>query len=184
MRKLSKIEDYKNNDELNLEKVIDEYSGYVYKIIANMTHNNLSEEDIQEIVSDTFFILWKNKDKLYDDKLLSSYIAGITRNLVKEKLRDLNYNSSILDYTNDIEDNYRVDVVFEKREEMCLIEKSLKQMKQEDIEIFELFYYQARKVKEISKIMDISVFSVKTKLHRIRNKIKKDLRKGDYRDEE
>lgn len=58
----NKIKKYKNNKELDLEQIIEEYSKYVYKIIKNMA--NLSEEDTEEIVADTFFILWKNKDKL------------------------------------------------------------------------------------------------------------------------
>ena len=90
MKKKREISQYKNNDNLDLEKVIDEYNAYVYTIIKNMARDNLSKEDIEEIVSDTFFILWKNKEKLDDEKLLSSYIAGIVRNLVKEKLRVIN----------------------------------------------------------------------------------------------
>ena len=57
----SKIEKYKNNQKLDLEKIIAEYSGYVYSIIKNMTNEYLSNEDVEEIMSDTFFILWKNK---------------------------------------------------------------------------------------------------------------------------
>lgn len=53
-----------NNGILNLEKIVDEYSGYVYKIAQNMTNGNLCLEDIEEIISDTFFILWKNTNKL------------------------------------------------------------------------------------------------------------------------
>lgn len=59
----SKIEKYKNNQKLDLEKIIDEYSGYVYSIIKNMTNEYLSNEYVEEIISDTFFILWKNTEK-------------------------------------------------------------------------------------------------------------------------
>ena len=73
MREKNQIKKYKNNNELDLEKIIDEYSRYVYKIIKNMAI--LSDEDTEEIISDTFFILWKNKEKLNEEKLLSSYIV-------------------------------------------------------------------------------------------------------------
>ena len=59
MNEKKKISEYYRNNELNLEIVIDEYSGYVYKIIENMAMQYLSKEDIEEIISDTFFILWK-----------------------------------------------------------------------------------------------------------------------------
>lgn len=57
MNEKKKISEYYRNNELNLEIVIDEYSGYVYKIIENMAIQYLSKEDIEEIISDTFVVL-------------------------------------------------------------------------------------------------------------------------------
>ena len=57
MEKGKKIKKYINNHEIELEKIIEEYSGYVYKIIKNMVSSHLSDEDVEEIISDTFFIL-------------------------------------------------------------------------------------------------------------------------------
>lgn len=181
LKKKNEIKNYKNQNQLDLEKIIDEYSGYVYKIIENMNLTALLQEDKEEIISDTFFILWKNTDKLDGEKALSSYIAGIVRNLVREKLRKLHYTIDIADYENEISEDFSIDMIYEERETMQKIEKLLKQMKDDDIMIFKLYYYSARKIREIAKIMDISEFSVKSKLHRIRKKIKKDLEKGGYR---
>ena len=50
----------------------------------------------------------------------------------------------------------------------------------ESREIFILYYYEQRKVKEISKILNISESKVKTKLYRIRKKLKKELKEGGY----
>ena len=36
MKEKKKIKEYYKNNELDLETIIDEYSGYVYKIIENM----------------------------------------------------------------------------------------------------------------------------------------------------
>ncbi len=79
------IKFYKQNAELNLEKIIEEYNPYIHQIIRNMNYYTLSNEDIEEIVADTFFILWKNRTKLEEDKMLSPYLAGIVKNLVREK---------------------------------------------------------------------------------------------------
>ena len=43
MNEKKKIEQYLKNNELDLEIVIDEYSGYVYKIIENMAMQYLSK---------------------------------------------------------------------------------------------------------------------------------------------
>ena len=100
MDEKKKISNYYKNNELDLQRVIDEYSGYVYKIIENMAIQYLSREDIEEILSDTFVVLWKNKHKLDKTKILSPYIAGITKNLVKEKSRVINIHNDIDDYEN------------------------------------------------------------------------------------
>lgn len=181
MNNSNPIKKYKNNSNLDLEKIINEYSGYVYKIIKNMTNENFSDEDFEEILSDTFFILWKNTDKLDDNKKMSSYIAGIVRNLVKEKSRKIKINLDISDYENNIQDLERIDMITEKREKMSIIESSLRQMSEEDMKIFNMYYYSTRKIREIAVILECSEFKVKSKLYRIRKKIKKDLEKGGYR---
>lgn len=179
----NEIRKYKNNKELDLEKIVDEYSGYVYTIIKNMAKEYLSDEDIEEIVSDTFFILWKNTDKLEDDRMLSSYIAGITRNLVKEKSRVINVDFDIYDYKNIIQDNINVDMICEQREKVNLLEKTVKQLKEDDILIFNLYYYSSMKISEIAKALNISDFNVKMRLYRIRKRIKKEFLKGGYSDD-
>lgn len=179
----NKIEKYKNNQKLDLEKVIDEYSSYVRTIINNMASEYLSKEDIEEILSDTFFILWKNTDKLEDDKLLSSYIAGITRNLVKEKGRKTNVNFDIFEYENILQDNIKVDMICEQREKVNILEKTIRGLKEDDILIFNLYYYSSMKISEIAKALNISDFNVKMRLHRIRKKIKKEFLKGGYSDD-
>ena len=178
MKKKKEIKEYKNNNELDLEKVIDEYSGYVYKIIKNMAI--LSDEDTEEIVSDTFFILWKNKEKLDEEKILSSYIAGIARNLIKEKTRVININANISDYENIIQDCAQIDMICEQREKISIIEKTVKAMKEDDIFIFSLYYYSSMKINEIANILNVSEFNVKSRLYRIRKKIKKELQKGEF----
>lgn len=179
----NEIKRYKNNKELDLEKIINEYSRYIYTIIKNMAKEYLSNEDVEEIISDTFFILWKNVNKLEDDKLLSPYIAGITKNLVKEKCRVINIDFDISNYENIIQDNVKIDMICEQREKISILEKTVKQLKEDDILIFNLYYYSSMKISEISKVLNISDFNVKMKLYRIRNKIKKEFSKGGYSDD-
>ena len=184
MKEKKKIKEYYKNNELNLEMIIDEYSGYIFKIIENMSIQYLSQEDIEEIISDTFVVLWKNRDKLDKTKDLSPYIAGITKNLVREKTRVINIHNDISDYENIIQDFFKIDMLCEQREKIAIIDKAVKNMKKIDIEIFELYYYSSMKYNEISNILNISEFTIKSKLFRIRKKIRKELLKGGYSDEE
>ena len=56
-----------------------------------------SFEDIEEIISDTYVTLWNNTEKLDINKKISSYLFGITKNLIKKKYRKIKSNSLVFD---------------------------------------------------------------------------------------
>ena len=172
MNKDREIKRYIKNNELDLERIINEYSSYIAIIINNMASTNLSNEDKEEIISEVFFILWKNKHKLDINKSLSSYIAGITRNLVKEYLRKIKINVDISDYENSLYGYDKIDFLDTNIQEIRHIEN----MKEIDKTIFLDFYYSSKSIKDIAKEQKMSEFSVKQRLYRIRNKIKKEVK--------
>lgn len=174
MNSCKEIKYYIKNNELDLEKIINEYSSYTATIIDNKARNSLNDEDKEEIVSEVFFILWKNKNKLNVNKYLSSYIAGITRNVVKEYLRKVKINFNISDYENSLYNYDKIDLLDDNVEEISKIEEKLKNMKKIDKTIFLDFYYSFKSIKDIAKEQKISEFSVKQRLYRIRNKIRKE----------
>lgn len=51
-----------------MEDIVNKYSLYIYGAIKNMSKGMLENEDIEELVTDTFFILWKNKDRFIQRK--------------------------------------------------------------------------------------------------------------------
>ena len=55
------ISSYIDNNKLNIEQVMIDFTPYLYTIIKNKSTNFLSE-DIEEIISDVFCILWKKND--------------------------------------------------------------------------------------------------------------------------
>ncbi len=160
------------NKELDLNKIIADFSPYIKTIINNMASNILSQEDKEEILLDTFFVLWKNQDKII---ILDSYIAGITRNLVKEKLKNRKITYDISDYEN-IAEYSKIDLFFEERDEIYKIRKSFKNLKEIDLEIIKLFYYSSQSTKDIAIRLGISETNVRQRLFRIRYKIRKSLK--------
>lgn len=174
MNKYKEIKHYVKNNELDLERIINEYSNYTTTIINNMAKNSLNDEDKEEIISEVFFILWKNKSKLDINKYLSSYIAGIARNVVKEYLRKIKIDFDISDYENSLYNYDKIDIFDDNVEEIRKIEDKLKNMKEIDKKIFLDFYYYSKSIKDIAKELKISGFSVKQRLYRIRKKIRKE----------
>lgn len=171
------IYEYMQNNELNLDKIMCDFEPYVRTIISNMVSDKLSYEDKEEILSDTFFVLWKNQDKV--ETYLEAYVAGITRNLVKEKMRKRKLTFDISEYENLVSDMEVVEDNFCNNEKL---EKYISNLKKVDVQIITMFYYYSKSVKEIAKELNISEINVRTRLYRIRNKIRKELKAygGNY----
>ena len=169
---------------MNLEKIVEIYTPYIYSIIINMDCNKkFSNEDIEEIMSDIFWVLWKNKEKLDKEKILSSYIAGVTKNVVKKKYRYINIVSNIEEFENTLVSNSNIDEILEQREKNRIIHSNLNKFKLEDKQIFNMFYYSSMSTKEIALKLGLNDFTVRTKLHRIRKQLKKDLIESGYGNE-
>lgn len=158
--------------------------GYVYIIIKNSGYL-FSYEDVEEIASDVFLTIWKNKEKLDINKEILPYIAGITKNLLRKKKREIknineniknidelqNYLSDKIDYThNEAEEQEKIDIVTEE----------LTKMKKEDKNIFTYYYYESKNIKEIANILGITEIKAKSRLSRIRKKLRKELEKRGY----
>ena len=180
---MKELKEYIERNELNIGKIINEYSSFLYKVIKNNSYN-LPDEDIEEIITDSFFVLWNNYKKMNLDDKISNYLVGVSKNILFNKLRKNKKqfnNVNIEDYQNIINTKDDVENLFEDQDRMKFIENIINNMDKESKEIFIYFYYEQRKIKEISKILNISESKVKTRLHRVRKKIKKELEKGGYR---
>ena len=181
MNERNKISNFKYGNKLDIEKIIEEYSNYVFKVIKNMCGNNLTMEDIEEIILDVFLVIWKNREILEDDKNIKPYLASVTHNLTKKKMSSIvkgfqvvEYEDKLIDSTHNL--NEILDLKLKKEE----VNHILNTLSDEEYKIFTMFYYFSKKVKEIAKELGISEVKVKTKLHRIRNKIKKKLNERGY----
>ena len=63
--------------KLDIDKILDDFYGYVYIIVKNGVIIYITDEDIEEIISDVFIAIWKNCDRLSDTTDLKAYLNGI-----------------------------------------------------------------------------------------------------------
>ena len=161
----------KHTNQIDLDRIIDEYTPYVKTVINNMVGDNLSYEDKEEILTDTFFILWKNKNTKINH--FEAYLAGITRNLVKEKFKKSSITYDIEDYSNVIEIYDEIELFSDEREKLNKLEIGYKALNKQDFDILTMFYYSSKSIKDIAKTLRLSETNVKTKLSRIRKRLKK-----------
>lgn len=180
MEDTNQIKSYFINHQLDIKKVVNDYSRYIFTIVANMTKGFLKDEDIEEIISDIFLIIWKNQRKLKKEMPFKPYITVVTKNAVRNKIRSNKNMIKLLELQEDIKSSFNLSDILESQEESEIISKELDSMKDDDNKIFIMFYYHGKKVKEIAKELGYTEFNINTKLHRIRKRIKKVLEERGY----
>ena len=70
--------------------------------------------------------------------------------------------------------------IAEQKEQDRIIQNTLQHLKDKEYTIFIMFYYESKSIKEISKVLNLSKNNVKTILHRIRKRLKRNLEDGGY----
>ena len=112
MEKTDEISNFYTNNKLDLEKVIKKYTRYVYSIIKAKVPN-IKKEDAEEVISDVLLIIWKNKNKLDRKSKFSPYIAGVTKNVLYRKYKEIRDNIKNVEhkYDEEIEGNFDVNKI-------------------------------------------------------------------------
>ena len=171
----------RNRDEKAFEEIIDLYSAYITAIVRNLLSSKGTLEDVEEVVADTFIALWNTAERInYEEySSIKAYIAVIARNKAKDWLRavkghDLHLKDDILIIDKSVEQ------IIIQREQQRIIAKILKQLKPLDWKIFVSYYYQYKKVEEIAQQLQMNPQTVKTRLRRGREVLKKFLIKEGY----
>lgn len=171
----------KNRDETALEELISEYESYIQKTVSRILLPYMTQEDVKEVVNDSFYSLWTHTDGIDLEKgSIKAYLTVISRNAAKNKFRE--YKGEVPLQENDsveIEDMYEQ---MERKERAAILKEALSCLKAEEKEILMRYYYLYQSTGEIAEMMELSVNTVKSKLRRGRRKLEKHLQeRGIYR---
>lgn len=151
----------------SINQAIEVYTPYLSTVLYNMVGSGLPKEDIEEIVSDVFVMLWKNAEYIDLSKgTLRSYIAATARNLALKRLNKKKDYTNLDDIEIPIEDEFTDD---NKKS----IWDAVMRLGEPDNEIFVRFYKYDEKLKDISKATGLNISTIKTKLSRGKLKLKK-----------
>lgn len=151
----------------SINQAIEAYTPYLSTVLYNMIGNGLPKEDIEEIVSDVFVMLWKNADYIDLSKgTLRSYIAATARNFALKRLNKRKDYTNLDDVEIPVEDDFIVD-------NNKSVWDAVMRLGEPDNEIFVRFYRYDEKLKDISKATGLNISTIKTKLSRGKRKLKK-----------
>ena len=76
----------RDGDTAALGEIIGQYTPYLYAVAANILGHALPQEDIEEVVSDSFVSLWTHRQNVAPGKL-KPWLAAVCRNRAKDALR-------------------------------------------------------------------------------------------------
>lgn len=160
----------RRKDTEALTRAIDRYAAYVGTIVRNIVQPPLQAEDVEEIVSDVFLCLWDRADAVNEGSL-RSWLAAVTRNRAKDKLRRMRLTVPLEDDAFDCAcDGPEEDAV--RREAGRLAREALDELGEPDRSIFLRFYYFYQKTEEIAAAMGLKPGAVRARLSRGREKLK------------
>lgn len=170
----------RKKDERAFEEIIMRFTPLVSAVVFNTSKGSLSKEDIEETVTDVFVTLWKNTDKIIDDKL-KGYLCRIAKTRALNKMES-NFRHTVLNIDDyDVQDNFSIADETEKKDIVQELRGIIREIRQPDKEIIVRYYYYHQTVSKISEVMNINVETVKSKLKRTRGKIKSVLTERGYK---
>ena len=151
-------------DESALAIIIAEYNSYVAKIVYSILGSYSHKVDLQGIVNQVFFT---------KSTTIKGYLGTLARNTaINEKKKhkaDYQINDEVI---GEISDN------FNQIELRLLLKDAIRSLSKEEQLILVLFYFENEKISDISRITSIPASTVKSKLKRSREKMKKFLEEG------
>lgn len=162
-----------SGDENALSEVSRQYIPLVVSLILNISRGELSREDVEETAADSIISLWYNRSSIEPGRL-RGFLCMIAKNKARDRLRRLKNKEHIsLEEGEDVESGFLIAEESEQRENARLLREALDRLEEPDREIIMRHYYYYQTSTEIAEIMDMNRTTVKSRIRRAREKLKK-----------
>lgn len=168
--------DKRKKEEVHSYKILFEmYKSKVYRIAYYIVKN---EQDAKDIVQEAFTIAYIKKDTLRDLSKFESWICTIACNLAKDKYNKRKKEILTDDYEKVIPLSIETEFVeipedsLEKKELKSKIREHINNLDSHYREVIVNYYYLELTYEEISKVLGVSVGTVKSRIFRAKNIIK------------
>ncbi len=170
----------KRRDMNAFEEAIRTYKNYVGAVVKSRISVSMGSEDVEEVVADVFFTLWKQCDKLDARKgSIKNYLGVLARNISINKLRNRK-DTITLEEDMALQGGTSPEYEFLSKETMSDLTAEIALLKTPDREIFIKYHINGESINEIAVELQLNPNTVKAKLARARKKIKKQLSERGY----
>jgi RNA polymerase sigma-70 factor (ECF subfamily) len=167
---------------MDIDQIIDEYYGRIYKLCLFYLEN---KEEAEDIVQEIFFKVLKKKSTFKEQSGVYTWIYRIAVNTIlnhikrKKILQFISFENIINKGPEPVSRAPNPAVKLEQEElkniEIKKLEKSIHRLSAREKTAFYLFYYENLKQKKIAGIMNTSASAVESLVHKSMKKIRKEM---------
>ncbi len=166
-------------DEKALYEISRAYSAYVCTVIRNTSGDTLSVQDTEELCSDVFFNLWKQRERLDAEIGLKPYLSVCAKNAAKNRLRGLRQPNEAIDEF-EIASEIDIERAAELNAMMRCLDRALSELPEEERTVFLRYFFYGEKTAAIARAEGISEGTVRSKLSRTRKKLREYLEQRGF----
>ncbi len=146
------------------------YGSYYQRLSRLLTRMSVRREDIEEVINDTFWVVWTKAGEFRGASQLSTWIIGIAYRRALNALRRAKLRP-VADHEFD-EDSISVESSEEDETNQQWLSLGLERLPVEQRMALELTYTLGHSCEEVAAILDCPVNTVKTRLFRARETLK------------
>lgn len=143
----------------------DQHKDAIYRFAWRMTGNDAADD----IAQDVFLALWRQPDRFDPARgSLRAYLLGVARNLTRKRWRDAHRWEEL-----DEERFVAQPVDMERRETSQIVADAVRALPPLQREALVLAEYEQLSLEDIARIVDAEVGTVKSRLHRARENLRR-----------
>ncbi len=176
MRDAALMERLRQQDQDALDQLTTRYRSYVCTILSNMLQGTGSYADVEELCSDVFLALWQHADEVEDGKI-KPWLGTVARNRAKSWLRARRELPMDIDEIELPDDGPGLEDEAIRAELAAAVRKAVDSLKPKDRDIFLRYYFYLQPVEEIAAALHMAPVSVRSRLSRGREVLRKRLEK-------
>ena len=176
-------------DDNAFSEIVKIFEKPIYNMAFQALHNR---EDALDLSQDVFLKLWRSMSSFRGECSVASFITKIAKNTILDRLRYKSTRNTISLTTEDPDgDTEETDIpdnsvdsnpaaAYERQEQINMVRKAISELSDEHREVILMRDIQGLSYEEIGEILSLEHGTVKSRLFRARNALKKILEKRNF----
>lgn len=167
MRETKQIAAIDRRDSDAMNAVIDQYARLLWPVVSAVLQNVGSEQDMEEVVADTFIYLWEHPDKYDPHKgSLKTWLCMVARSRAIDRYRVLTRHSTLPLEEAVLAEGLGLQEEMLRRETNRELMEAVNSLEEPGREVLLRRYYYDQKPRQIALAMNMTVKQVDNVLYR------------------